>query len=136
MRKLLVIFLFSILTSYMYGQNIIGYSSGEVKEYFSINNPELAIDTNFNNPDFKYLKFVDSKSNMVTILVFLGKREKCSAVRAIYDLSLEEEVLTSLNKKYKSIGNNHWTDRSKNGGTRISYSKGEWFITVDYMPIK
>lgn len=136
MRKLLVIFLLGILTSYMYGQNIIGYSSYEVKEYFRTNNPDLAIDSNFKNPEFKYLKFVDSKSNMTTVLVFLGKKDKCSAVRAIYDLTLEEEVVNSLNEKYKSAGKNLWTDKTKKGGARISYSKGEWFITVDYKPIK
>ena len=132
MRSLQLAILLLFIPAYLAGQNLVGLSSGEVKNYFSSNYPDLVLESGINNDSYNYLKFSDYSAGLVTVLAFLDEKDNCYHMRYIYDLGLEPEVLEYLNDNYSSAGDCRWEDKSENGVVGIYYKKEEWFITVNY----
>jgi hypothetical protein len=132
MRISTVVILCFIISGMMYGQNVLGLSTVEAKSYFKSNYPDLVLESNFSNDHYRYLKYSDFSGNMTTALVFLDKKGKCTSVRFIYDLSLEDEVIDELNIKFKKLEENNWLDESKDIKAVVYFEKEDWFITVNY----
>lgn len=131
MRILLIISIFLFGSEFITAQNLLGYSSDKVKEYFSENEPSMVLDKNFKNDKYNYLKYTDIQDDMKTVLVFMSDKNRCSSLKAMYDMSLEEEVLVALNKNHTKAGHMLWIDNGKKKA-EITFSKDEWFITVLY----
>ncbi len=136
MRKLFLILALVGWAGLVSGQNLLGYSPKDVSEYFRVNDPAMVLAKNFKNDKYKYLKFTDEQNDLRTILVFMTEKDKCKSVKAMYDLSLEKEVLDHLNKNYTKSETNIWIDNSRRRKARINYSKDEWFLTILYTPKK
>jgi len=132
MRLYLFAILFAINVLSLGAQNVIGLSTKDVKSSFKSNYPELVLDSNVNNDHYRYLKYTDLHSNLITVLVFLNEFDRCKAVRSIYDLSLEKQVLDELNTKYERQDSTNWIDSRQGKRVRISFTKEKWFITVNY----
>lgn len=133
-------FLFTVAISLagfeLSGQNVIGYSQSEVEKYFKENYPGLVRDDSFKNDHFNYLKYTDSQSKLITVLVFLTPKGKCRMVRLIYDPSLEKKVRENLNSDYENAGQDKWIDNNGRHKAIVSLSKEDWFITVSFYPEK
>lgn len=132
MRLSTLTILFLITSGISYGQNVLGLSTVEAKSYFKSNYPDLVLESNFRNDHYRYLKYSDFNGNMTTALVFLDNIGRCTSVRFIYDLSLENVVIDELNRKFQKLGENNWVDESKDIKALIYFEKEDWFITVNY----
>lgn len=132
MKHTFLAIVFLIISVLVNGQNVIGMSTVEAKGHFRTNYPELILESNFSNDHYRYLKYSDMVSGMSTVLVFMNDKGKCTSVRFIYDLSMEDEVLEELNSKFSKINDGKWVDDSKSIKAYIYFDKEEWFITVNY----
>jgi len=135
-RKYSFIMVLLFLSGFASGQNLLGYKPEQIKEYFELNDPGMILDKSFRNDTYKYLKFIDLEDELRTVLVFLSDKDRCKSVKAMYDLSLENEILEGLNKNYSKSDNNTWLDNSSKKKAVITYNKDDWFITVIYKPKK
>jgi hypothetical protein len=132
-KSLIGILLLSI-ASHAQSQNVLGFSEDEVKTYFKSNYPGLVLEANTKNNTYRYLKYSDISTNLITALIFIDKEGSCSAVRFIYDLSMENDIIEELNKKYEKTGEEYmWID-SVSGRKKVNifFKKEDWFITVNY----
>ena len=118
------------------GQNLLGYDSDYIKNYIKKNHPELVMESNFKNDHYNYLKFTDGNSGSETILFFLSDKERCTSVKAIYDLSRKDELITNLDESYRRVDENRWTDRNNGINAVITLQDEEWFVTVSIKPDK
>ena len=91
-------------------------------------------DVSFKNEHYRYLKFTDSKNDSRTILFFLSDRDRCTAIRFIYEKGAEDEVVADLNSKYIPSGNNKWYFQENRKRALIELGDEEWFITVTIKP--
>ena len=135
MHKTILVAILFCLTSLVQSQNVLGFSEDEVKSYFRSNYPDLILETNARNNIYRYLKYSDLNTNLITALIFIDREGLCSSVRFIYDLSMEKDIIEELNSKFeKADEENRWIDSGS--GIKIAhifYKKEDWFITVNYM---
>ena len=130
---LLFFFLLSISSA---GQNLIGYSTKEVKEYLSKQSPELIEERNFTNDHYRYLKFTDGNLNLKTLIIFFSDKNRCTGVKIIYDLSLKNKVVKELDSLYVRKEENIWLDRDRKKTSLVELTREDWFITVSIKPVK
>ena len=136
MKIILPLLLLLFITGAAKAQNLLGLTESGVKKYFSENEENLVRDTSFSNSTYKYQKYVDRGTELVTKIVFFNSSGLCSSVRAIYDLSLKADVVKELNSKYKRESENTWIDGNRKHKVKIRYLVEEWFITVEYKAYK
>lgn len=134
MIKSLFVIITLCIASSVQSQNVLGFSEDEVKSYFNSNYPDLVLQTNTKNNTYRYLKYSDFNTNLITALIFIDKEGLCSSVRFIYDLSMEKDIIEELNNKFKKTEEeNRWIDSdSGKKKAHIFYKKEDWFITVNY----
>lgn len=134
MIKAFIGILLVFIASMAQSQNVLGFSEDEVKTYFKLNYPDLIMETNTKNDIYRYLKYSDLSTNLITALVFIDKEGLCSAVRFIYDLSMENEIIEELNTRFKKTEEEYvWIDSARGRKkVKIFFKKEDWFITVNY----
>ncbi|HUS86267.1 MAG TPA: hypothetical protein VMW76_03420 [Bacteroidales bacterium] len=112
------------------GQNLLGYDSDGIMKYIRKNHPDLVMESNFKNDHYKYLKFTDGPGESETILFFMSPKDRCTSIKAIYDLSRKNEVLKELDELYARKGENRWKDRKRGNNAVIMLQDEQWYVTV------
>ena len=128
--------LFILATCSGAGQNLLGYDTNDILKYMQKNHPNLVMESNFRNDHYKYLKFTDGDRESTTVMFFMSDRDRCTSIRAIYDFSLKDEVISNLDRQYTRTGEYQWSDMKRRNSAKIEFSAEEWFITVSIKPEK
>jgi hypothetical protein len=110
------LFIVFLVTINLTGQNLIGYSEKEVRQFITENQKNLAFQNFINNNTFKYLKYTD-KDDSQTVLFFLNDQLICKSIRLVCDKSLKTAKTNEYNSLFKKIGENKWTE-TKNGKSK------------------
>lgn len=131
---LLLMSALAALTSIASGQIMLSESPESIRKYVKENYPGMVQDVGFRNDHYRYLKFTDSKNDSRTILFFLSDRDKCTAIRFVYEKGAEDDVVEDLNSKYRYSGDNRWYYEENRKRALIELSDEEWFITVTMKP--
>ena len=129
-----IIFIVMLLTANLFvmqGQNFIGLNSAEIAGLMKTVNPQFKLDKNAVNHTFKYLKYVDKISEQ-TILLFMSDKDECTYVRWMSDYSNLNDMIESLNKKYKKSGTNTWSYAENGEDYSVTLAEDEWYFTVSY----
>jgi len=129
-----IIFIVMLLTANLFvmqGQNFIGLNSAEIAGLMKTVNPQFKLDKNAVNHTFKYLKYVDKISEQ-TILLFMSDKDECTYVRWMSDYSNLNDMIESLNKKYKKSGTNTWSFAENGEDYSVTLAEDEWYFTVSY----
>ena len=121
-----IVFLISINLN---GQNLIGYSEKDVRQYMADNQKEMAFQSYINNSTFKYLKY-SNKDETLTLLFFLNEQSVCKSVRLICDKSLETEKIKEFNSLYKKTGDNQWIETKNRKKYLIELKEEQWSFNV------
>jgi len=111
------------------GQNLIGYSEKEVRQYMADNQKEMTFQNFINNSTFKYLKYSNSDETL-TLLFFLNEQSVCKSVRFVCDKSLKTDKVKELNSKYSKIGENQWTETKNGKKYLIEMKEEDWSFNV------
>jgi hypothetical protein len=113
------------------GQNFIGLNSSEIAALMRSSYPDFKLDKNAVNHSYKYQKYVDKISEQ-TVLFFMTDRDECSYVRWMSDYSNLNDIIETLNRKYKKNGSNSWCFTEKGENYGITLVEEEWYFTVSY----
>jgi hypothetical protein len=134
--KAILLMLFAVAASVptTSGQTMLSESPESIRKFVKENYPGMVQDVSFKNEHYRYLKFTDSKNDSRTILFFLSDRDRCTAIRFIYEKGAEDEVVADLNSKYIPSGNNKWYLQENRKRALIELGDEEWFITVTIKP--
>jgi hypothetical protein len=111
------------------GQNLIGYSEPEIRQYMKENQKDMTYQNFVNNSTFKYLKYSD-RDETVTTLFFLNEKLVCKSVRYICDKSLKNNKTKELNTLYKKVSDNEWIDTKNGKNYKIDLKEDEWSFNV------
>jgi len=111
------------------GQNLIGYSEQEIRQYMTDNQKNMKFQSFVNNSTFKYLKYSDNDET-VTTLFFLNEKLACKSVRFICDKSLKTAKIKELNSLYKKVSDNEWVEIKNGKNYRIDLKEDEWSFNV------
>lgn len=125
---------FAVLVPAISGQEMLSQSPERIIKFVRENYPGMVQDEGFRNEHYRYLKFTDSRNDKRTILFFLSDRDKCTAIRFIYEKEAEDEVIADLNSKHIPSGNNRWYSQENRKRALIELTDEEWFITVTIKP--
>ncbi|MCA1755877.1 MAG: hypothetical protein LC649_00230 [Bacteroidales bacterium] len=131
---LMMLFAFAALVPTTSGQAMLSEPPESILRYVKANYPGMVQDVGFRNEHYRYLKFTDSKNDSRTILFFLSDRDKCTAIRFIYEKGAKDDVVADLNSKYKYSGDSRWYFEENRKRATIELSDEEWFITVTIKP--
>ena len=112
------------------GQNMLLTSPEKIEKYVKEIYPGMVQEKNFRNEHYRYLKFTDSSNKSRTILFFLTDRDKCNAIRYIYESGAKDEIVADLNKEYRYTGDNRWYDLDSWQKASVELVDEKWFITV------
>jgi hypothetical protein len=119
-----------LLSMTLNGQNLIGYSEKEVRQYMTDNQKGMIYKDFINNSTFKYLKYSDNDET-VTLLFFLNEKSVCKSVRLICDKSIRTEKIKEYNSLYKKTGENKWTEIKNGKNYLIELKDDEWSFNVN-----
>ena len=111
------------------GQNLIGYSAKDIRQYMDENQKSMTYQNFINNSTFKYLKYSD-KYDTQTLLFFLNEQLVCKSIRLVCDKSLKKEKIKECNSLYKKTGDNQWTETKKGKRYLIEMKEEEWSFNV------
>lgn len=106
----------------------------KIEIFVKENYPGMVQEKDFRNEHFRYLKFTDSSNNSRTILFFLSDRNKCNAIRYVYEAGAKNEIVADLNKKYRYTGDNCWYDLESQQKASVELIDEKWFLTVTLKP--
>jgi hypothetical protein len=126
--KVLSVLLF-LISMNLNGQNLIGYSEKEIKQYMAENQKNMTFQNFVNNSTFKYLKYSENDET-ATILFFLNEKLLCKSVRVICDKSLKTAKTKELNSLYKKVSDNEWVEIKNGKNYRIDLKEDEWSFNV------
>ena len=130
MKTILVSVIIGFLVSFnLNGQNLIGYSEKDVRQYMADNQKEMTFQNFINNSTFKYLKY-SNKDETLTLLFFLNEQSVCKSVRRVCDKSLRAQEIKELNSKYKKKGNNLWAETKNGKNYLIELKEEEWSFNI------
>jgi hypothetical protein len=121
-----IVFLISIN---LHGQNLIGYSEKDVRQFMTDNQKEMTFQSFINNSTFKYLKYSNSDET-ITLLFFLNEQSICKSVRFVCDKSLKIEKTKELDSKYPKIGENQWAETKNGKKYLIEMKEEDWSFNV------
>lgn len=111
------------------GQNLIGYSEKDIRQYMVENQKSMTFQNFINNSTFKYLKYTD-RAETKTLLFFLNEQLVCKSIRLVCDKSLKTEKIKECNSLYKKTGDNLWTETKKGKSYLIEMKEEEWSFNV------
>jgi hypothetical protein len=115
-----------------FGQNLIGYSGREIRNYMKEQRIEMNFNTVINNK-FKYLKYSDN-SDSQTLLFFLNPDSVCQSVRLVCDRRVKEDKVKEFNSIYKKSGENRWVDNRDGKEYLIQIKEEEWSCIITIEP--
>jgi hypothetical protein len=115
-----------------FGQNLIGYSGREIRNYMKEHRIEMNFNTVINNK-FKYLKYSDN-SDSQTLLFFLNPDSVCQSVRLVCDRRVKEDKVKEFNSIYKKSGENRWVDNRDGKEYLIQIKEEEWSCIITIEP--
>jgi len=115
----------------VHGQNFIGLNSAEITGLMKSVNPQFKLDKSTVNHSFKYLKYID-KITEQTVLFFMSDKDQCTYVRWMSDYSNLNDIIESLNRKYKMSDTNLWTYSDKGEEYSVTLVEDEWYFTVNF----
>jgi hypothetical protein len=131
MKKILIVVLAYCIFPMLHGQNFIGLNSAEIAGLMKSVHPQFKPDKSTINHSFKYLKYIDKISEQ-TVLFFMSDNDLCTYVRWMSDYSNLNEIIESLNRKYKKNGTNSWTYTDKGEEYSVTLVEDEWYFTVNF----
>lgn len=134
MKKIFFHIILVLLTSNIFGQNLLGYKSQKIEKYMDRNYRYLVKDRNSRNEYYKYLKYTDGASGTTTMYFFLSEDDKCSRIKRMHVHSMKDEVINELDSLYRREEENIWSDRRRGTGARIKLVNEEWFFTITIEP--
>jgi hypothetical protein len=111
------------------GQNLIGYSEKDIRQYMAENKKSMTFQNFINNSTFKYLKYSDRDENQ-TLLFFLNEQLVCKSIRLVCDKSLKTEKIRECNSLYKKTGANQWTETKNGKSYLIEMKEEEWSFNL------
>jgi hypothetical protein len=111
------------------GQNLIGYSEKDIRQYMAENKKSMTFQNFVNNSTFKYLKYTD-KNETQTLLFFLNEQLVCKSIRLVCDKNLKTEKIKECNSLYKKTGDNQWTETKNGKSYLIELKEEEWSFNV------
>lgn len=130
MKTILVsVFIVIVISINLNGQNLIGYSEKDVRQYMENNRKEMAFQNFINNSTFKYLKYTNSDETL-TLLFFLNEESVCKSVRLVCDKSLKAEEIKEFDSKYKKISDNQWTETKNGKNYLMELKEEEWSFNI------
>jgi len=130
MKTILVSLLIAILISInLNGQNLIGSSEKDVRQYMADNRKEMTFQNFINNSTFKYLKYTNSDETL-TLLFFLNEESVCKSVRLVCDKSLKAEEIKDFDSRCKRTGDNQWTETKNGKNYLIELKEEEWSFNI------
>jgi hypothetical protein len=116
------------------GQNLIGFSHDEIREYMKENHKDMNFN-NVTNTQFSYLKYSDNSENQ-TILFFLDPDSVCKSVRIICDINSKKLRIREFDSIYKKKDANQWIDTRKGLNYLIELKDEEWSSVITMLPVK
>ena len=122
-------FIVFLLSATLSGQNLIGYSEKDLRQYMVDNQKQMVYQSFINNTTFKYLKY-SNKDETITLLFFLNEQSVCKSVRLICDKSLETEKIKEFNSLYKKTGDNQWIETKNRKKYLIELKEEQWSFNV------
>ncbi len=129
MKKTLLLSVFVLLTVHVKAQHYYGLTRDELISSMKAEHPEFLLQSNVQNPKFKYLKFVDALDRR-TWLFFLDEGGKCSIVKLMNDYDYLRETIDWLNENFSKNGKDRWLESRTTRPLDIELSRGEWYFTV------
>jgi hypothetical protein len=111
------------------GQNLIGYSEKDIRQYMAENQKSMIFQNFINNSTFKYLKYSD-RAESQTLLFFLNEQLVCKSIRVVCDKSLKTEKIKECNSLYKKTNNNQWSETKNGKSYLIELKEEEWSFNV------
>jgi hypothetical protein len=111
------------------GQNLIGYSEKDIRQYMTDNQKNMTFQNFINNSTFKYLKYSD-KDETVTILFFLNEQLVCKSMRFVCDKSIKANKIKELNSLYKKVADNEWIETENGKSYHIELKDEEWTFNI------
>ena len=122
-------FILFLVSMNLYGQNLIGYSETDIRQYMIENQKSMTFENFINNSTFKYLKYSD-KAETQTLLFFLNEKLVCKSIRLVCDKSLKTEKIKECNSLYRKTGDNQWSQTKKGKSYLIEMKEEEWSFNV------
>lgn len=112
-----------------HAQNFIGMHKDDIMQVMKDSQKRLKLNTSAVNPHYNYLKYED-KISEITVLFFLSDKDRCTLIRKMCDYSNINEVISELNSKYKTEGNNKWYYMDNGKRYSVVLTEEDWFFTV------
>jgi hypothetical protein len=134
-RKLLLVFLVSIIAITGYTQNFIGQYKQDIQKKVKEEYPGFVFDKEIVNGKKSFIKFVNTFEEQ-TLLFILDENGYCTSMARMYNTWLFSQVKRDLDSKYKKDGTLTWIENSNGKVYEIVLKKGDWFITVITRPKK
>jgi hypothetical protein len=123
--KFLVFLTFFLLTgTFLYGQNLIGYSGKQIRKYMKENHNEMNLEK-VTNTRFKYLKYTANNDDQ-TMLFFLNSDSICMSINLICDQGIKAERFKEFDSVYKKSSENGWIDERNGKRYLIEFREEKW----------
>ena len=133
--KAIVLYLILILTCmHTNGQNLIGYSGKEIKNYMKEKRQEMNSEKVINNR-FNYLKY-SGGDETETVLFFLDKDSVCKNIRITCHPMYKATKVKEFNSIYKSNGENKWIDKQEGKEFLVQLKDEQWSCVIVIEPKK
>jgi hypothetical protein len=130
MKTIIVsVFIAILINVNLNGQNLIGYSEKDVRQYMADSRKDMTFQNFINNSTFKYLKYTNSDETL-TLLFFLNEESVCKSVRLVCDKSLKTEEIKEFDSKCKKISDNQWTETKNGKKYLIELKEEEWSFNI------
>jgi hypothetical protein len=134
MKVLTFIVLLSVAFMNASGQNLIGYSGKEIRNYMKVNRGDMSYN-NVTNSKFRYLKYSDNADNQ-TLLFFLNTDSVCKSVRIICNTAIRAEKIKEFNSSCNKNGVNRWIERRNGKNYHIDIKDEKWSCVITIEPDK
>lgn len=128
--KLFNLFIICFLCSfYSYSQILIGYHEDDIVEYVEEKYPEFMLSTGSFSGTTNAVKF-ESQDGEKTLMFFLNDENICQYSKLMLDIDVFDQTVSTLNKKYKNIGENKWLTVKEGKEYVLSIEKTSWMFSI------
>lgn len=129
MKKLMMIFLFVLMCTVGYGQELIGFLGKNLRETKATCNENSMVQYDYapeTEENFGLLNMVSTKENFYS---FYFHNNICIKSSVTTDLYLYAKIISTLDKEYLKINNTTWMDEKSNVFINIHVEK---FIAITF----
>ena len=134
MKHIIFIVLLTLLGVTGKTQNLVGYSSGEIRDYMQKNYDDMGLEK-VTNKMFKYLKYTDSYGDQ-TLIFFLNGDSVCRSMRLICAMNIRNEKIKEFNDTFRKTGATRWIDTRNGRDYIIELKDDKWSCTFSIEPAK